>query len=790
MNGMKEQHRSVTPSSYLGKRKRSASPEEPTINGSANAHRSDSNIDNIVREVKKYAIATSILEHPLPKPTSAAPSVKKQRNDVAANTVEGRLALDLYPHTDDLLADLSQVVVEKKKELPQTNGHHQNSEASDLQSIQDLLEQYGRTNSAKNASHPTSLAGEVMTVRSVVEGGAPKQLFTGLRIHPGQGIKTEEIDVRKLPSGFDIVEAMPADISRKSTTKDFRTFGHVFKQLRNSRQLEPPRSSRGTQSTDLRFEKPFKTAANINKDDYRLAALTAGSWLEYATSPVEHGKQPLQRPKSSKQDPQALFKAAFSSFAPSEDNANAVVPRSDRSRQWFKKHGTQAMQKIMLSGDEPGSAATSIYPEINDDYQQLIDDFEPETIADANVQQSDPPDSEKEVLDDISELLQTLSSYQQIRDLERNRIYNTTSKPTGPEADTFEILRQQLSILVASLPPSAVARLDGDHLRALNIRTSILVQTPEVAGVGQPDEGTLQRQREAQAQQAAMARPVNPPPVRNSYTSNTPAPSYNNQARTYSGNATQTPSMPGYAQRNAQMYNTPRPNVPATATSYTPGYQRPSQPYPGATIQQYQRMQNGYGQGVQTPYQQRPAQPPYQAQNQMQNATQFARNASPAKPMVNGQMYASQTTSQPQRNQYSTPTPSTALLQGSYAQANSHATIQQIKAAQQAGQMPTQPSQSQSPQPQTMQGIQHTNTVALQAHQQRQPSGTPQPRSSTQTPQQQHANIAAASTNSVAGSALGAVPGQIGPTVQASQQQQMQRGTPTPTPVAAGAGGA
>jgi len=375
-------------------------------------------------------------------------------------------------------------------------------------------------------------------------------------------------------------------------------------------------------------------------------------------------------------------------------------------------------------------------------------------------------------------------------------MYDAPLKPTGPEADTFELLRQQLSILVAALPPFAVAKLDGDQLQALQISTHILVQTPEIVGVGQPDEGTLQRQREALAQQAAMARPAVPPPVRNSYTSTTPAASYSNQNRSYSGNTTQAPSMPGYAQRNAQMYNTPRPNVPAVAAPYpqTPSYQRPTQPYPGATIQQYQRMQNGYGQTAQTPYQQRPAQAPYQAPSQIQNTTQYGSSASPAKPMVNGQVYTPQTAQQaivqPPRNQYSTPIPSTSLLQGPYAQANSHATIQQIKAAQQAGQMNVKPSQSQSPQPQAMQGVQPTSTSLLQAQQQRQTSGTPQPRSQTQTPQQQHANIAAAAINSAVGSALSAVPGQVGPTVQATQQQQVQRGTPTPTPLTAGAGGA
>lgn len=55
MNGIvKEQQRSVTPSSYLGKRKRSSSPEKPQLNG--NAHRVDANIDNIVRDIKKYVL--------------------------------------------------------------------------------------------------------------------------------------------------------------------------------------------------------------------------------------------------------------------------------------------------------------------------------------------------------------------------------------------------------------------------------------------------------------------------------------------------------------------------------------------------------------------------------------------------------------------------------------------------------------------------------------------------------------------------------------------------------------
>lgn len=750
---------------------------------------------DILTDDTRHVIATSILEHSLPQPASDGPLVKKQKTDIKHDTVEGRLALGSYTRADDLLADLRQVVAEKKKDEPQVNGHHDKTHATQLRSIEDLLDHYAATSPINKATPATSFGAQVMTVRSLVDAAVPKQLFTGLRVQSADANKPEEIDVHELPSGFDIVHAIPIDTTRHSTTQDSRTFGDVFRQLRNHRQLEPPRSSRGTQSTQLRFEKPFEASTSINKDDYRLAALSAGSWLEYATSTPDTATPPIHRSRSSKQDPQGLFNASFSSFAPSEDNSNAIVPRALRCRRWYKKYGIPAMQRIMATTDQHEAATASIYPDIDDSYQQLIDDFQPDTIEDAELARSGSAHDEREILDEVSELLQALSSYQRIRDLERNRMYNAPTKPTGPEADTFELLRQQLSILVAALPPFAVAKLAGDQLKDLHISTNILVQTPETAGICQPDEGTLQRQREAQAQQAAMARPANPPPVRNSYASSTPAASYSNPARTYSGNATQAPSMPGYAQRNAQMYNTPRPNVPAATTSYsqTPSYQRPQQPFPGATIQQYQRMQNGYGQNVQTAYQQRPAQAPYQAQSQSQHTMQYPRSASPAKPIVNGQMYASQSAqqqaAQPQRNQYSTPTPSTSLLQGSYAQANSHATIQQIKAAQQAGQIHGQPSQSQSPQPQSLQGVQPTNAAVLQAQQQRQASSTPQPRSQTQTPQQQHAKIAAAATVPAATSALSTVPGQIGPTVQASQQQA-QNETPIPTPVAAGAGGA
>lgn len=61
MNGLpaaKEQQHSASPSSHLGKRKRSTSPRALLTNGTANTHQPKENIDNIICEVKKYVWST------------------------------------------------------------------------------------------------------------------------------------------------------------------------------------------------------------------------------------------------------------------------------------------------------------------------------------------------------------------------------------------------------------------------------------------------------------------------------------------------------------------------------------------------------------------------------------------------------------------------------------------------------------------------------------------------------------------------------------------------------------
>lgn len=640
----------------------------------------------------------TILEYPLPVPTSEQPLKKKQKTDIEEDTIEARLANEYYKSTDALIADLRVSLNALKA------GNAIKVESDKLKELEEVLDQYSPT---KSKSRSLSLATQVLTVRSSVDGGPPKQLFTGLRLPPPNQANITEIDVKRLPNGFDVVEAASLPVADQLESTDRRTFGDVFRQQRNTRQLELPKPAKSAQSPTLRFTPLTDTFEPANKEDFRVAPLSAGSWLEYSAAETNLTRPPDHGLKISQRDAESLFNASFSSFAPPEDNTTAIVPRLTRARLWYRKYGPASMRKIIPVLEQGQDEPTTEYPEIEDDFQQVINDFVPANPQDLEKELTSSENEVDQLLEEVSELLLTLASHQRLRDLDKITTTPTQKAPEKDEVDVFELLRLQLKTLVASLPPYAVAKLDGEKLNALNITTKILMHSPDVAGTGQPDDGTLHRQR--LAQQAAMSRPVNPTPARNSY-ANIPPSNYNPQMRSYV-HPSQAPSLPGYAQRNS-MYNTPRQNVtPATNYNQASNYSRPQQPYPGATIQQYQRLQNGYGTNAQTPYQQRTAQPTYQAQNNLQS-TPVARSASPAKPLINGQQTPQTQAVQPARNQYATP--STSLLSGAYAQANAHATIQQLKAHQ----------QSQSPQP--MQGVQPHNT-AVQAQQQRQASGTPQP---------------------------------------------------------------
>ncbi|KAK3044153.1 hypothetical protein LTS18_002034, partial [Coniosporium uncinatum] len=134
--------------------------------------------------------------------------------------------------------------------------------------------------------------------------------------------------------------------------------------------------------------------------------------------------------------------------------------------------------------------------------QDAVESFEPE--ADFQTRNGTKDNEVESVLQEISELLETLSSYQRNRNvtlastprtpLTQNSSFNsmtgTPSRPSSAEVDIYQMLKSQLTLMISSLPPYAVAKLNGNQLEELNISRNILVENKEYKGIMDEDQAT------------------------------------------------------------------------------------------------------------------------------------------------------------------------------------------------------------------------------------------------------------------------------------------------------------
>lgn len=555
-------------------------------------------------------------------------------------------------------------------------------------SLRTVTEEFVEALSGQRSSNPTStpaegrapkrddsigLAGQIITVRSSTDHG-PRQLYSGLQTaKTKQEQPLSDLDGRRLPNGFDLTYPNTVDSDTLAPPKDKRTFGEVFKSLPKTKALELPRSTRNAfRSNVLKFvsEPSLERNPNLNRNDYKFQGLATGTWLNYSKGGPHNEQDLLRRLRektlassdarsammtsestaSEKEDPTLMFKKVFSSFAPTSDSSRAVVSEEDRDRQWWYKFGKKRLQKVFRTEypDPEVNGTTPVTDTLDDlDIDEIVSGFA-ETEESAFPGSNEDPTNIDEVLEEVSQLLETVHSYQDIRNHD-SRVRNELNLPTSNEFDAYELLRSQLSILVSSLPPFAVAKLDGDKLSDLNISTQIVVKTPDYRGTGQPDEYTQSRYRAANAASqppaAATARTGQPTQPRQNYQTPNTFGRYGNNLTSYSQNT--STSAAGYGQRTNASYQTPGAgNRPYQNTSYQPA----TGSYSGqSNLGQYQRpTPNGYtnygASQSQSGYTQTPTQPGYQQRAQSQAASVnyssiAGRAASPQKPVVNGQYY-------------------------------------------------------------------------------------------------------------------------------------------------------
>ena len=458
-------------------------------------------------------------------------------------------------------------------------------------------------------------------------GQAPQErrLFSSLQV-------SDKIDLSEhnLPAGVTMTRVMPSN--PQETTM---TLGEVFAPPRALPALQPPKQPKTqAKGNQLDFYHPELTdKSQYRSNSFFSAKLSAGHFLDYSNATPalpakakQHERaQSLagKKPSSSElemSEMDALFRGAFSSFAPCKDDSSAVVPSNIAGRMWWQRAGHGNFQNLIeveyydqLDGEnsnntEPVDIDESALQKAIDSWDEGVVD---PTLEDVMGTKRDESEKEAdEILDEVSDMIETLASYQRIRNLNlpnsQNRqssdpvtgdmLANSGPQPTEEEQATYQMLKAQLALIIKTLPPYVVSKLNGDQLEDLLISTKIEVATDQYKGVMEEDDAAVQARLRAQQQQAAQV---------NARAQRTPSISYSNQ----------------YHSPN-QQYGTPtRPSSQSQQPFYRHGVNQQFQP-------QYQQQR----QFPQSAQQQRPPQPnQYSRPNGYPNqyATQLAKAQTP-----------------------------------------------------------------------------------------------------------------------------------------------------------------
>ena len=602
----------------------------------------------------------------------------------------------------------------------------------------------------------------------------PKQLYSSLQksvqvpLSSGDPEAEKYVEVQAplrdvaLPNGITTTKVTPTNLETE-TKQAKRTFGEVFAPRPTLPQLEPPRRARS--SSRSTWIDTFDAITNYKsfpgeRNNYCLAPLPSGQWLQYGgvtSSPSYWNRKQKQQgdgdavPKSyedpslANEEPPSLLQGVYSSFAPSFDSSGAVVQADSKDMVWWSKRGAKRLNTLLSipyeeeSEETPTEQPGNIGELDEQTLEEMVKTFNPDDFSDnitANVSEEKDDKESKEMdalLRDVSELLETLSSYQKVRNLDtsvpggQDTSSEDANAPSATENGVYETLKSSLAALVSNLPPYAVSKLDGDQLAELNISQKILTENQDYQGTMEKDDFTLQQER-----LASIA-----PAVGSTHRTSTSNVASSGRPRAYQYNRPFPPQVQGSDFPTPQGYYGGR--QPSTPGAYTPG--QFAGPRPPATpsqrgylaqysqttpsLAQFQRSgQSGYNPNAQAspqPYTPRPSQPgvynaPYGA----------GRSASPQKPP-----------------QYNSPQPRTP-----YMTPNPQQQHQQRYSAQQQPQQPTPYGGHSSSQSAAQQASGYSNSAAamtyarsaaeqaalmdrnkaqLAATHQRQPSSTPQP---------------------------------------------------------------
>ncbi|KAF7198099.1 hypothetical protein HII31_00455 [Pseudocercospora fuligena] len=736
------------------KRKRDDSATTSAGTGISEARIKQAQLD-ILQVLRSHDTTPSFLQHSFTpgKASSEEPSQKKARLSDSSSenaTIQAKLSKTRYTSLQQLKADASTVSEEltvsirsKAGERNPGNGGRPTVEelkqVHRIHALENLIKetvdreaQYIEPKRPENVKPKKQDSGlsdghEADTKSGLANGRAgtiltlfgnaptPKQLFSSMQNASQQTyVKSElPVDEMPLPVGLTATKVVcaPADETKKGPT-----FDQAFAPPYSLAALQPPKTHKRSSTRDNSLAWEFKDPIQRNKKGgYTVQPLTVSTWLDYGgldgeepVSPREKRKQrdralstsgeTAERPEKElsiealKRQEEALFRKAFSSFAPSRDDSSAVVPEDVKDMVWWHKVGnkrfneTFAIDPALLdetsASEPPMEIAKDDFKE--EDFVKVIEDLD--ELEKTTIEPDPEPVTKKtdveQVLREVSELLETLASHQRIRYATLPTSNGAARTPISPapltaakigkpdepsdeEISTYNNLRRELAYLILKLPPYAVAKLDGDQLSDLGVSKLLTFQSQDVKGTLEEDQVTRSAKAQAQATANSIANLARPNSSAgqhyNTTAQRTPAigQAANTRYGQQYGQRTPAPATSLQRQPSNQSYATPsgaqRPSYLSQNQYTRPGAAPPSYHQPQQYHQQRPPQQGGYNynqQYQQTPVQQRPT---YPSQNNQQYQQYQQRSHTAA---ANAVGYQTNTPTQPQYYQNRTASPS------------------------------------------------------------------------------------------------------------------------------------
>lgn len=545
-----------------------------------------SRLEDVLSDVK--AVCSAILDE-LHLPNEAA---RTQYVPIPTSTSEMATKVKVFRAT-------AEHILEGEK------AHRDRKDSSHMEEVADAAKPM--TNGTTSGSAVTQLSTRpgdnkvVLTLFGNASGA--KQLFSSLQ----QSVETisgttdvvQPLREAGLPNGISTTQIVPLQAAGLiDEKKRVPTMGELFASSTSAPPFQPPKPSQiaSTRSSIVGWYKPAELDRiwSRSNQSYFGQTITCGEWLDYAGTSTSMDVKRRQRERAlslgggkvstaatdsaeheaSKLD--ALFRSAYSGFAPVKDDAAAIVPEGLVDRIWWQRVGEKSFERLVGNAtnlaftviDSGAEAETLLgrdekYLSEVEKIGRVIDEWEEEAIdpiLEQNEGVSRPIEDKDvdEILQEISELLETLNSYQRIRNLSLNPLPRSGStslaadpaKPSEVEVATYNTLKAQLALMIAMLPPYAVAKLNSDRLAELNISTKIQVLTDNYKGVMEEDEAAA-RAKVAEMRAATSSRPAPPTSLHrsssslygNQYSSARPAISGGQQYYPQAQTPTRTPSV-------------------------------------------------------------------------------------------------------------------------------------------------------------------------------------------------------------------------------------------------------